>query len=206
MCFDRLVAGGGLAGDRQKVFPRARAVARCNSISGWWGTGLAVRKVKRLAHVFHISAERTAAATSQSEALPRSAVQSLIALKRGHHHMARSTLKEGTPGYISAPRSVRPRPSITWRRGSAVSGIASRADIKSQVSMSQPLFVDPPLPTWVQLLPTELPGALHRGRWPIATTLPVNVQDGHRACESCCLVCQGGSRTFRTAGPHRNQP
>jgi len=72
--------------------------------------------------------------------------------------------------------------------------------------MSQPLFVDPPLPTWVQLLPTELPGALHRGRWPIATTLPVNVQDGHRACESCCLVCQGGSRTFRTAGPHRNQP
>lgn len=127
---------------------------------GYW---LGVKKGQTIgARLPHFCGENGSSYLAQSEALPRSAVQSLIALKRGHHHMARSTLKEGTPGYISAPRSVRPRPSITWRRGSAVSGIASRADIKSQVSMSQPLFIDSPLPTWVQLLPTEPPGALHR--------------------------------------------
>ena len=89
------------------------------------------------------------------------------------------------PGvYFNPP--IRPSTAIHHRRrGSAVSGISSRTDIKSLVSMSQPLFVDPPLPTWVQLLPTELPGALHRGQRLSATVLPVNVHNGRRACGSC---------------------
>jgi len=160
--FSRSRAGGGLAGARQYT-PSARESAHGYSEFGSVGNGGVVRKVNHLAHddpISEVSRQQLRDHIARRPNRPPDA----HSVGTGHHHMARSTLKEGTPGLL-APRSVRPQPAITWRCGSAVTqDHILDAGLKSLVSRPLPLFLESPLAHlgYLRLLPPEPLGALSR--------------------------------------------
>ena len=181
--FSQSRAGGGLAGVRQSV-PSTREPAHGSSEFGSVGVGGVVRKVLQVAHALPISEQYGSdnAITSRAARIGRPNARSV---GTGHHHMARSTLKEGTPGLL-APRFVRPQPAITWRCGSAVAGSHPARTSNLMCRCPSRFSWNRPLPTW------DIYGSCHQSHWvPFhgscgfeATGYPTGVHYGHRACDS----------------------
>lgn len=158
--FSQSRAGGGLAGVRQSV-PSTREPAHGSSEFGSVGVGGVVRKVLQVAHALPISEQYGSdnAITSRAARIGRPNARSV---GTGHHHMARSTLKEGTPGLL-ALRFVRPQPPHRRCGSTVTQDHILDAGLKSLVSRPLPLFLESPLAHRdIRLLPPEPLGALSR--------------------------------------------